>query len=123
MVIDFIPAKSSQIPFRYTRNRRVEFKGSDFHEALRQFLRYLAATPIRPGLGTELNMNSVKDLAEALNREYGWFVNADPGQAQETVTKLADSDENLARLLFDPSSYPIVKKQEENSEVRTQNSE
>jgi hypothetical protein len=55
-------------------------------------------------------MISMKPLAEALDREYGWFVDAEPGKAQEIVADLALKDDRLARLLFNPSVYPVLTK-------------
>jgi hypothetical protein len=107
-IVDFIPAKNNQIAFRYMKARRTDFLGSDSREAIMQFLRYLVARPLESAKGNLPNMTSVKTLAEALNREYGWLVDADPGKAQEVVANLARSDDRLARLLFNPSLYPAL---------------
>ena len=48
----------------------------------------------------------MKTVAEALDREYGWFVEAEPGKAQEIVEELMRRDGRLARLLFNPKIYP-----------------
>jgi hypothetical protein len=108
MTVDFIPAKSNEVPFRYMKSRSINLLPFSFHQAIRQFLHYVAAKPLKPARGTEQNMKSVKALAEALDREYGWFVNADPGKAQEIVADLARTDERLARFLFNPSLYPVL---------------
>jgi hypothetical protein len=108
MMVDFIPAKSNQVPFRYQKNTSIDSLGSGFPEAFRQFLRYLVARPLQPAKGSLPNMTSMKTLAEALDREYGWFVDAEPGKAQDVVADLARSDESLARLLFNPSLYPVL---------------
>ena len=108
LIVDFIPGKDNLVAFRYLKTRRMESYGPAFHEAIRQFLRYLAASPIGPAKGDEPGLNSMKDLAEAIDREYGWFSDADPGKAQEIVANLAKSDEALARLLFNPSVYPVL---------------
>ena len=73
-----------------------------------QFLRYLSAGSLKPVKGEESSMISIKPLAEALDREYGWFVSADPGKSQEIVADLALKDTRLARLLFNPSLYPVL---------------
>jgi hypothetical protein len=111
MIIDFIPAKSSEVPFRYMKTRRIESLGAACQEALRQFLRYLAAKPLELPKGGDQGMPSIRVLAEALDREYGWFGNADPGKAQEIVADLARVDDRLARLLFNPSLYPSLSTQ------------
>jgi hypothetical protein len=51
-------------------------------------------------------MTASRDLAEALDREYGWFVDAEPGKAQDVVAKLLLTDEHLAKSLFSPTLYP-----------------
>jgi hypothetical protein len=108
ITIDFIPGKRNQVAFRYLKTRKLESLGPAFHEAIRQFLRYQLFKPLGPAKGNEPGLNSVKDLAEALDREYGWSVDADPGKAQDIVARLAKSDERLARLLFNPSIYPAL---------------
>jgi hypothetical protein len=110
IMIDYIPSKSSRVAFRYMKKCAFDSFGLAFHEATRQYLRYLSAKSPEPLKGKELNINALKELAEALDREYGWFVEADPGKAQEVVTSLAQSDERLARLLFNPTLYPILAK-------------
>jgi hypothetical protein len=108
ITIIFIPGKRNQFAFRYNNAQRIESLGPAFHEAIRQFLRYQLFKPLGPSKGNEANLNSVKELAEALDREYGWSEAADPGKAQDIVARLAKSDERLARLLFNPNLYPIL---------------
>jgi hypothetical protein len=110
VMIDFIPSKSSQVAFRYMKKCNLDSFGLSFHEATRQYLRYLSVKPPEPLKGKDLNKNALKELAEALDREYGWFVEADPGKANEVVSSLAQSDERLAKLLFNPTLYPILAK-------------
>ncbi len=108
MTADFIPAKSNQVPFRYLKIGQTDSSGFNFTEAYRQFLRYLVAKPLESAKGNEPSLASMKALAETLDREYGWFVEASPGKAQEVVTELARTDGRLARLLFNPSLYPSL---------------
>jgi hypothetical protein len=108
LTIDFIPGKSNQVAFRYIKATNMDSFGLAFHVATRQFLRYLSAKLPEPMKGNEMDLNSLKNLAQALDREYGWFEDADPGKAQEIVAGLARSDERLARLLFDPTLYPVL---------------
>jgi hypothetical protein len=105
LIIDFIPAKGTQVPFRYMKRRRIESLGFCFHEAFKQFYRYQTGKSLPLIKSITLDMKSAKDLSEALDREYGWFVEADPGKAQEAVSDLARSDERLAKFLFNPSLY------------------
>ena len=60
----------------------------------------------RPEVMNAFTWDMIDRWAEALDREYGWFVDADPGKAQETVSELAHSDERLAQSLFSPALYP-----------------
>ncbi len=107
MVVDFIPARSSLIPFRYIKNGKIDSIGQGFSDAYTQFLRYLVAKPMVPVKNLE-TMTAVKGLAETLDREYGWSVEAQPGMAQEAASELARSDERLARYLFSPALYPSL---------------
>jgi len=108
LTIDFIPGKSNQVAFRYMKKSSLDSFGLCFHEATKQFLRYLSAKAPEPMKKNQPNINSIKDLAEALDREYGWFADADPGKAQDIVAELARTDARLARLLFNPTLYPVL---------------
>jgi hypothetical protein len=111
LMVDFIPAKTTQIPFRYIKTGEIDSLEPDFHAAFRQFLRYLVARPLEPvKKEDEPSATALKNLAEALDREYGWFVSAEPGKAGEAVANLVSSDKQLARLLFNPSLYPELAK-------------
>jgi hypothetical protein len=108
LTVDFIPARSNLVPFRYAKTGKLDLAGAGLHDAYNQFLRYLAAKPFPRTRGNELAMTATKDLAEALDREYGWFVEAEPGKAQDIVTKLLRTDEHLAKSLFSPTLYPAL---------------
>jgi len=109
MIVDFVPSKPSQVPFRYMKSGRMDVVGSSFPEALNQFLDYLVAKPLDTSKKLQpQTFTSLQPLAEALDREYGWSMDADPGKAQEVVSKLAQSDVRLARALFNPSLYPAL---------------
>jgi hypothetical protein len=116
MVVDFVPARANVVPFRYLKTGKLDAIGASFYDAYVQFLRYLVAKPFQPEQDNEMTMTSVKDLAEALDREYGWSGEAEPGKAQEIVASLIRSNEQLARTLFSPTLYPSLseKKKEEN---------
>jgi hypothetical protein len=108
LIVDFMPSKGNEVPFRYMKTARMEYLAEGFPVAFIQFLRYLSAGSLKPVKGEESSMISIKPLAEALDREYGWFVSADPGKSQEIVADLALKDTRLARLLFNPSLYPVL---------------
>jgi hypothetical protein len=108
MMIDFMPSRTTLVPFRFTRAGKIDTIGSNIPEAYSQFLRYLAARPLLPPKKGLQQLTATKNLAEALDREYGWFVAAEPGKAQAIVSELARTDERLARLLFNPSVYPAL---------------
>jgi hypothetical protein len=106
MMIDFIPAKTGSVPFRYTQSGKMDDVGARLPDAFVQFSYYLTIRPLEPTQKKLPPMTSLKKLAEALDREYGWFVEAEPGKAQAVVTELAKTDEKLARFLFNPGLYP-----------------
>jgi hypothetical protein len=108
MMIDFMPSRTTLVPFRFTRDGKIDAIGTSLPEAYSQFLRYLAARPLLPAKKDLQQMTAMKNLAEALDREYGWFVAAEPGKAQGIVSELARTDERLARLLFNPTVYPVL---------------
>jgi hypothetical protein len=111
MTIDFIPSKENMIPFRYFRTGKLGDLGSGAHEAFEQFIRYAMMGYLEPEKGKGKDFASLRSLAEALDREYGWTMEAEPGKAQEIVTSLIQTDEQLANYLFSPTLYPsLVKK-------------
>ena len=107
MIVDFIPSRSNQVAFRYLKKDKMDSLGVGFTDAYNQFLRYLVTKPLAPSKKID-TLTSVKSLAEALDREYGWFVQADPGKAQDVVNSLMQTDERLALFLFNPSLYPAL---------------
>ena len=108
MMIDFIPDRSTQIPFRFKRSGNIDDVASQMPKAFSQFFYYLAVRPLSPMDKKLPAMTDLKPLAEALDREYGWFLEAAPGKAQETVANLARTDARLAQLLFNPTLYPVL---------------
>jgi hypothetical protein len=108
MMLDFIPSKTTQTPFRYFRTGNVDYVGSGIRESCDQFLFYLVAKPLTTSREREQKMSELRNLAEALDREYGWFVKPEPGKAEKLVANLAYSDSRLARLLFNPSVYSSI---------------
>ena len=108
MIIDFIPARGSMVAFRYMKKGTLDAVGSHFPDVFKQFLHYLAVRPPLEANKKEQDFSSLRSLAEALDREYGWSVEAQPGKAQLEVSKLASSDMRLARLLFNPTLYPLL---------------
>jgi len=109
VIVDFIPARSKQVPFRYMNTAKMDSIADGFPKAFTQFLRYLAVRPLEESKGNNPQMSSMKDLAEALDREYGWFVEAEPGKADIVIADLMTTDEDLARFLFNPNVYPQLK--------------
>jgi hypothetical protein len=107
MIIDFMPNKDNIIPFRYMKSGRMDWVESGVHQSLEQFLRYLSGHPLEPERGLR-DLTVYRNLAEALDREYGWFVDAEPGKAKEAVANLIQTDPQLARFLFNPTLYPAL---------------
>jgi hypothetical protein len=111
--IDFIPSKSMDIPFRYIKTRHLDSMGDAFQTAIRQWLRYSSSIQIPAARQKEPGLNKMRPIAEALDREYGWFETANPGNAQDVVNSLSPSDKDWAGLLFNPTMYPQLVKTKE----------
>jgi hypothetical protein len=109
LIVDFIPVGGRQIPFRYMKTRRIDSIAEGFPTAFTQFLRYLAVRPLEKERGSPPSLSSMRTVAEALDREYGWFVEAEPGTALDIVDDLLKRNESLARFLFSPKTYPQLK--------------
>ncbi|MBP1609850.1 MAG: hypothetical protein H6Q04_2085 [Acidobacteria bacterium] len=109
MMIEFMPAKTGTVPFRFTKSGKMDEVGAKLPDALSQFAYYLTIRPLESAQKKLPPVSSLKKLAEALDLEYGWFVEANPGKAQAVVSELAGSDPELARFLFNPSLYPALK--------------
>jgi hypothetical protein len=107
-IVEFIPSKTGTVPFRFTKSGKIDEVGAKLPDALSQFAYYLTIRPLEPTQKKLPPVSSLKKLAEALDLEYGWFVEANPGKAQAVVSELAGSDPELARFLFNPSLYPAL---------------
>ena len=108
--IDFVPARPSQVPFRFETVSSIEAMDLRFQEAFEQLARYLNVRPPEKEKAPLLDINRLREIAQALNVEYGWFSEAKPGSAGKLVEALAAGNRDLARLLFNPSLYPILEK-------------
>jgi hypothetical protein len=107
VLVDFIPAKASLVPFRYQEVTKAEKLGGHLREAVAQLQSYLNLRPLK-GSSSFPDPKTLKEIAEALDREYGWFVQAEPGKSDKVVADLARSDNRLARFLFSPTMYPAL---------------
>jgi cell division septation protein DedD len=105
LLIDFIPRKASDIPFRYQHDIRVESLSAHLREAFEQFLRYLVARPLARRQRTGLDSARLKEITDAVDKEYGWFGSQEAGRAQKAFSTLAAGDNRLARLVFNPAVY------------------
>jgi hypothetical protein len=108
MLIDFVPARTTQTPFRFIKAGSIDTVAAQIPLAYNQFFYYLGAKPLDPVDKKMPTITTMRSVAEALDREYGWFVEADPGKAQQVVANLANTDLRLARLLFNPTLYPVL---------------
>lgn len=106
LVVDFIPAKSSDVPYRYIKTRRMESMGTAFLASIRQFLRFSTGRILPLPRVKVPGLDRMRPAGEALDREYGWFVEAGPGTAGAIVNDMAPAEKELARLLFNPALYP-----------------
>jgi len=107
LLVDFMPAKETMIPFRYQKQTDVDSLSGNLAGAVTEFLRYQVAAPAIAELPAEKTAE-LRELAQALDLEYGWFVPADPGKSEKIVANLARSDAGLAQVLFNPNLYPAV---------------
>ena len=108
--LDFIPAKPSLVPFRYEKTSAVEALPSQAREAFDQFLRYLIVRPLEVTKTPSLDAKKLREIADALDAEFGWFGTAKPGTSGKVVEDLARSRPALARVLFSPTLYPVLAK-------------
>jgi hypothetical protein len=108
--VDFIPSRSTLVPFRYEKEGSIDELDPHFREAFDQFLRYLIVRPLMEEKIQPLDAQKLKEVAEALDVEYGWFEPAKPGEAGKIVEDLAHSNPGLARILFSPTLYPLLGK-------------
>ena len=110
VAVDFIPAKSTIIPFRHVKTRRAENIGTSFYLGLRQWLRYVTSKQIPLLQAREPGLQKMQPLGEALDKEYGWFTTAEPGAAQSLVKELAIDNQDWMELLFSPILYQSLGK-------------
>jgi hypothetical protein len=104
--VDFIPAQTTVVPFRYERSISGDVLADRVTESFDQFLRYLIVRPLAIERIRPIEVKTLKEVAEALDVEYGWFTTAKPGVAGKSVEDLQKEAPGLARLLFSPTLYP-----------------
>jgi len=107
VLVDFMPAKETLIPFRYERQTDIKSLQANIREALSEFVSYQVVKPT-PAEASAEDIASLKEVVQALDLEYGWFIPADPGKSEKVVMNLARSDSRLARVLFNPNLYPGI---------------
>jgi len=107
ILIDFIPTKETVIPFRYEKQVEVDSMQGNIRDAFTQFLRYQTVRPITAEI-QPLNAGSLRDTAQALDLEYGWFTPSEPGKSEKIVNSIAGTDNKLAQMLFNPNLYPAI---------------
>ncbi|MEJ2109540.1 MAG: hypothetical protein P8Z37_06430 [Acidobacteriota bacterium] len=111
LMIDFIPARDTSVPFRYLKNVKMDAVDENVRKAFNQFLNYISSPQMENTRERHLTFVSLRQLAEVMNKEYGWTVAAEPGKAEETVNNLVKSDPWLARFLFNPTLYAALENQ------------
>ncbi len=106
ILIDFMPANPTHIAFRYAGVAKATDLEPALTTAFEQFLRYLGVRPFpAKRVQTRLTPGTLITTAAAFDREYGWFIPAAPGQSGPAALDLERTDEELARILFDPTLY------------------
>jgi hypothetical protein len=108
--VDFMPSRPNLVPFRYEKAFEPDELPARFQEAVDQFLRYLIVRPLDLEKLQPLETKQLKEIADALDAEYGWFGAAKPGSSGQVVEALARTKPALAKLLFSPTLYPILAK-------------
>jgi hypothetical protein len=106
--LDFIPAQTTVVPFRYEKPISGDVLADRITESFDQFLRYLIVRPLAIDSIRPIEVKTLKEVAEALDVEYGWFTTAKPGVAGKSVEALQKEAPGLARLLFSPTLYPSL---------------
>ncbi len=104
--LDFMPSQTTLIPFRYEKPTSPGELPDQMSEAYDQFLRYLIVRPLVLERIRPIETKQLREIAEALDAEYGWFVTARPGQAGKVVEDLEHLIPGFARSLFSPTLYP-----------------
>ena len=110
VVVDFIPISSNKVPFRHIRTRRMENIGTSFYTGLRQWLMYATNRQIPLLQVREPGLQAMRTLGEALDKEYGWLMTAEPGAAQSLVDEMTQDNEDWVKLLFSSTMYPSLEK-------------
>ena len=105
--LDFVPTQASTIAYRYESAFSPDTMVQKVREAFEQFLSYLMARPL-PKEAREISLDQLKQIGEALDLEYGWYHAAEPGKADRVVAELAKSQMEVARILFNPTLYPVL---------------
>ena len=108
LTVDFIPANYHSIPFRYMGLLKADSMQPSLIEAVNQFLRYQRAKALNHNKGTAFSAGNLREIAEAVDHEYGWFSAVQPAAAGQMVETLSSRDNRLARLVFNPAIYPQI---------------
>ena len=118
VVVDFIPAKTTLIPYRHIKKRRMENIGTAFYAGLRQWMRYVTTRQIPLQQVRESGLQSMRHVGEALDKEYGWLVSAEPGAAQPLIDEFIENGDEWTKLLFSPTMYPQLHKEPVSQAIR-----
>jgi hypothetical protein len=109
LLVDFIPVKTAAYAFRYHKAASPSSLESNLRQAMDEFLHYQLT---EPAAGKEskaaLDTGLLRQIAETLDSDYGWFVAPAPGKGDAIAASLSRSDSKLARLIFSPTLYPVV---------------
>jgi len=110
VVVDFIPARATTVPYRHIKTRRMENIGTTFYQGLVSWFRYVTSQPTPLLQISEPGLQTMRALGEALDKEYGWFATAEPGAAQAIIDEMLNEDEDWINLIFSPTMYPSLAK-------------
>lgn len=109
VIIDFIPVNTASYAYRYQKALSLSALESNLYQATSEFLNYRLPKPvIAKESRATMDTGTLRQIAEALDSDYGWFVPPAPGRGDAIAAGLSRSDSRLARLIFSPTLYPVV---------------
>ena len=109
LLVDFVPVKTAAYAFRYQKPASQSSLESNLRQATDEFLHYQLANPaIVKESKSAMDVGLLRQIAETLDSDYGWFVPPAPGKGDAVAASLSRLDGKLARLIFSPTLYPVV---------------
>jgi cell division protein FtsN len=109
LVVDFVPVRASDYAFRFQKDTSANSLESNLRDALEEFLHYRLPEPAMSKASSgAMDTGLLRQVAEVLDSDYGWFVQPSPGKGEAVAASLAGVDKKLAPLVLSPTLYPVV---------------